>query len=158
MKKLILCILITFVALSLFSQYPTDSILVKKRLGTVFQQNGKNLTPRQLITITQLNQEAYTEMRIAKRNYDFGYILGFAGGFMVGWPIGTSLGGGDPNWALAAIGAGLIVVSIPFSSAYSKHAKNAVRIYNNSLKTSYLLKPEFRIDLTYSGIGLKCTF
>ncbi len=148
----------TFFVLSLLSQNPADSIQVKKRLGTVFQQNGKNLTPRQLVNITQANQEAYSEMRIAKRNYDFGYIIGFSGGFLVGWPIGTSLGGGDPNWTLAAIGAGLIVVSIPFSTGYTKHAKKAVAIYNKSLKTSYLSKPELRIGLTYNGIGLKCTF
>lgn len=30
-------------------------------------------------------------------------ILSYAGGFMIGWPIGTAIGGGKPAWALAGI-------------------------------------------------------
>lgn len=36
------------------------------------------------------------------------YVLGFAGGALIGWPLGTALGGGDPEWYLAGIGAVLV--------------------------------------------------
>ena len=85
-------------------------------------------------------------------------VLGSAGGFLVGWPAGTSLAGGDPNWTLAAIGAGLIVISIPFTLAYTKHAKNSVRIYNSGLSRSSFQSRDFSIGLTSDGIGLKVTF
>ncbi len=143
---------------SSYGQNKSDSIEIKKTLGTVFRQNGKNLTPGQLLDITQSNVEAYKEMKIAKSNYDAGFIFGFAGGFLVGWPVGTAVAGGKPNWTLAGIGAGLIVVSIPFSSAYTKHAKNAVKIYNSGLKQTGLNNIDFKIGLTCNGIGVRVIF
>ena len=97
-------------------------------------------------------------MKIAKSNYDIGTVFGFAGGFLVGWPLGTALGGGEPNWTLAGIGAGLIVVSIPFSTSYTKHAKKAVGIYNTGLSQTGLRKIDFNLGLTCNGIGIKMTF
>lgn len=141
-----------------YGQNKSDSIEIKKALGTIFRQNGKNLTPRQLLDITQSNTEAYKEMKIAKSNYDIGLVFGFAGGFLVGWPLGTAIAGGEPNWTLAGIGAGLILVSIPFSTAYTKHAKNAVNLYNNGLKSTGLNNVDFKIGLTYNGIGVKVIF
>ncbi len=158
MKKIILSVILTLFVLSLFSQNPADSIQVKKGLGTVFLQNGKALTPRQLVTITKSNPEASAEMKIAKSNSGFSTVLGYAGGFLAGWPVGTALAGGDPDWTLAAIGAGLIVISIPFTSAYTKHAKNAVSIYNNGLNRSSYRVGEARLGFTFNGIGLKVTF
>lgn len=140
-----------------YGQNKSDSIEIKKALGTIFRQNGKNLTPRQLLDITQSNTEAYKEMKIAKSNYDIGSVFGFAGGFLVGWPLGTAIAGGEPNWTLAGIGAGLIL-SIPFSTAYTKHAKNAVNLYNNGLKSTGLNNVDFKIGLTYNGIGVKVIF
>ncbi len=142
----------------IFAQSQTDSIQIKKSLGTIFIQNGKKLTPKQLLVITKVNQEAYKEMKVAKSNYDLGSVLGFAGGFLVGWTLGTAVGGGEPNWTLAGIGAGLIIVSIPFSTSYSKHAKNAVRIYNNGLDHTGLRKIYFNLGLTCNRIGIKMSF
>ncbi len=158
MKKILLFGFLVFVACYANGQSSSDTIVVKKKLGTVFQQNGKNLTPRSLLEITQSNSEAYEEMKIAKSNYDVGYVIGFAGGFLVGWPLGTVIAGGEPNWTLAGIGAGIIVISIPFSSAYTKHAKNAVRIYNNGLRQTGLNNVEFKLGLTCNGLGLKIIF
>jgi hypothetical protein len=97
-------------------------------------------------------------MKIAKSNYDVGFVFGFSGGCLVGWPVGTAVAGGKPNWTLAGIGAGFIVVSIPFSSAYTKHAKNAVKIYNNGLKQTGFNNIDLNIGLTCNGIGVKVIF
>jgi hypothetical protein len=104
-------------------------------LGTVFQQNGVNLTPKRLLEVTASNPEAYAEMKMAKNNFDAGSVVGFAGGFLLGWPVGTALAGGDPEWIMAGIGAGLLVISIPLSGAYKKHAMNAVNIYNTGISS-----------------------
>jgi hypothetical protein len=93
-------LLVTFLLLTAFNTYcqnPSDTIEVKKVLGTVFRQSGKNLTPRNLLDITKSNSEAYKEIQIAKSIYDVGNVLVFVGGFMVGWPIGTAIAGGEPN-------------------------------------------------------------
>jgi hypothetical protein len=158
MKRIILIWIFLMTIFSSYGQSKSDSIEIKKTLGTVFRQNGKNLTPRQLLDITQSNTEAYKEMKIAKSNYDVGSVFGFAGGFLIGWPLGTAIAGGQPNWALAGIGAGLIVVSIPFSTAYTKHAKNAVKLYNNGLKSTGFDNVDLTIGLTCNGIGVKVIF
>jgi hypothetical protein len=158
MKKFIFASLLLFSFLSISGQDKPDSIVVKKMLGTVFQQNGRPLTPRQLLDITKTNQEAYSEMKIAKNNYDVGYVFGFAGGFLIGWPLGTAIAGGDANWTLAAIGLGIVAISIPFDVAYTKHAKHAVSIYNSGLKYSYLTKPTLKIGMTCNRIGILINF
>lgn len=44
-----------------------------------------------------------------------GNILAAIGGGLIGWPLGTAIGGGDPEWILAGIGAGVLAVAIPLA-------------------------------------------
>jgi hypothetical protein len=118
MKKLIiagflLSLFINVFVINVFGQNRPDSITVINRLGPVFRQNGATLTPNKLLAITKSNQEAFSEMKIARNNYTASMIFQLPGGFLIGYPLGTAVAGGDPNWTLAAIGAGLVVVSIP---------------------------------------------
>jgi hypothetical protein len=85
-------------------------------------------------------------------------IFGLPGGFLIGWPLGTAAAGGKPNWVLAGIGAGLTVVSMTFSGAYSKHARNAVNLYNNGLKKVGRSRSEIEVGLMCNGIGAKIRF
>lgn len=148
--------LLSFTLLS--AQNQSDTIEVKQMMGPVFRLKGKNLTPRQLLEITQNNSAAYKEMQTAKSNFDVGNVFGSVGGFMIGWPIGTAIGGGKPNWTLAGIGAGLAIISVPFSVAYSKHAKIAIRTYNSGLRYSGMNKIQSRLGLSDNGISLKIVF
>jgi hypothetical protein len=141
-----------------FGQSQSDSIQIKRNFGTVFIQNGKKLTPKKLLDITKSNSEAYKEMKIAKSNFDIGTVIGVCGGILVGFPIGTALGGGEPNWALAGVGAGLIVISIPFTTSYTKHAKKAVGIYNNGGSLTGFRKINFDLGITSNGLGIKMVF
>jgi len=50
------------------------------------------------------------------------------------------------------------IISIPFSIAYSKHAKNAVKIYNNGLLKTESRKIDFDFGFTCDGIGIRMTF
>lgn len=156
-NTLIICFLCMILS-HLNAQNQSDSIEVTKKMGTVFRQHGKILTVRQLQEITRSNSKAYNEMKIANSNATGSFIFGFAGGALIGWPIGSAIGGGKPNWALAGIGAGLVVLSIPFSVGYTKHAKSAVRIYNAGLKPIALNKFELIMGLTSNGIGAKINF
>lgn len=140
------------------AQNQADSIQVQKRLGTIFVQNGRPLTPRQLLEVTKTNTDAYSEMKIAKSNYDIGSVFGFIGGFCIGWPLGTAIGGGDPNWTIAGVGVALVVVSIPLSTAYTTHAKKAVGIYNSGLNQVGTIPVTYRFGFTGSGIGLRVRF
>ena len=159
MKKLFTSIILCSIFVFTFGQNKPDSItFVKKALGTVFQQNGRSLTPKQLLEITSVNSDALAEMKIAKTNYDVGYVFGCAGGFLIGWPIGAAIAGGDANWTLAGIGAGLAIISIPFTSGYTKHAKNAIRLYNSSLMYPFNSKFEPKVKIIPGGVGVLINF
>lgn len=40
-------------------------------------------------------------------------VLAIPGGALIGWTLGGAVAGGDPEWYLAGIGAGLIAIAIP---------------------------------------------
>lgn len=153
-------LLIGILFLNVYSLRAQESgkIETRQNLGVVFLQNGKKLTPKQLLEITKDNPEAYQAMKIAKSNYDIGSVFGFAGGFMVGYPLGSALAGGEPNWTIAGIGAGLILISIPFSIKYSTQAKKAVGMYNSNLTETSFKKVDFNFGYTRSGLGITMNF
>ena len=131
MNKPTLTLLLLFFAGPLFSQTTDNTITYFKVLGGYkFKQNGQVLSPRNMLDIFLGNEEAYATMKKAKRNYDPAMVLGAIGGVLIGWPIGTVIGGGDPNWTLAAVGGAIIIGSIPLINAYHKHAISATGLYN----------------------------
>jgi hypothetical protein len=161
MKRTVIIMTLLSVSLSFtFGQTITESISMKKVFGGYSYYKGeKRLNMNQLVTTMKTNELAYTQIKTAKSTYTFASIVAFAGGFMVGWPVGTAIAGGDPNWTLAAVGAGLIVVSIPISQKYNKQAKQAVDTYNGGLKsTSFWNKNELRLSMTGNGAGLTLRF
>lgn len=86
-------------------------------------------------------------------------ILGMAGGAMVGWQLGAALAGGDANWTVAGIGAGLIVVTFPITKSYNKKVNQAVEIYNESYKkTSFWQRSELKLGFTGNGVALALRF
>ena len=168
MRKLIVfCLLITVVTAHSYAQdaarkieNPTDSISIKKVFGGYqFYQEGKRLNMKQLVNTMKPNEQAYQMIKSAQSTNTIATILGFAGGFMVGWTLGTSLGGGDPNWTVAGIGAGLIIVAIPVSQKFNKKARQAVNTYNSQLQaSSFWNKNELRFLTTGNGVGFVLNF
>ncbi len=141
------------------AQTQNDSITVKKVFGGYqFSQGEQRLNMQQLVKTLKPNEEAYKQIKSARSNQTIGMIFGAAGGFMIGYPLGTALGGGEPKWIMAGIGAGLVAISIPFSSKANKKAKQAVKTYNQGLKnkkvSSVWDKSELNFSMTPNGIGL----
>ena len=161
MKRIAIIISLLVVTFSFtFGQTSTDSIAMKKVFGGYqFYQGEKILRMNQLVKAMEPNEQAYKQIKSAQSTYTLASIVGFAGGFMVGWPIGTAISGGEPNWTMAGIGAGLIVVSIPISNSFNKKAKLAVDTYNGGLQTSsFWDKNELKLSMTGNGIGLTLNF
>jgi len=126
--------------------------------GPVFSQKGQPLKMRDLKRVTQDNPEAYRFMEQASTNNDFSNIFGFIGGALVGWPLGTAIGGGDPNWTLAAAGAGLIAISIPFAVGYKRNAIEGARIYNENRGLPESSAVQLSIRAGANGLGLALNF
>lgn len=107
-----------------------DMRMEKNFWGTKLYHGDRQVRPREMLELMKPNDAAYAEFKKAKSNNDMAQVLGFAGGALIGWPIGTAIGGGDPQWGLAAGGAALILLAIPLGNGFNKHAANAIEIYN----------------------------
>lgn len=158
MKNIIIIVLIA-ISGSLFSQTVQDSIEIRKGWGNSFRYQGKLLVPKKLREIVSVNPESVKEINRAQTNMVMGSILGGVGGALVGYPVGTAIGGGKANWTLAAAGAFAILVSIPFSVAANSHTTKAVRIYNDGVRqTTQVNKLNFELGYTPDGIGVRMKF
>ena len=159
-KQILVGILFIFSLSTLVGQTSSDSITMMKVFGGYqFYQNGKRLNINQLVNSMELNEQAYKKINKVKSNYMLATVLGGAGGFMVGWQLGTALGGGQPVWAMAGVGAGLIVVSIPIGQKFNRQAKSAVDTFNGGLPSGMINnRTELKFAFTGNGIGLKLKF
>lgn len=161
MKKIAIMLTLLTVSLAFtFGQAVNDSISMKKFFGGYqFSQGGKRLNMYQLVNAMKPNEQAFNQIKSAQSTYTLASIIGGAGGFLIGWPIGTAIGGGEPNWVMAGIGAGLVIVSIPISQSYNKKARQAVDTFNEGFRTGYIRnKREFKMTLTGNGMGLVLRF
>ena len=158
MKKLQLFVFILF-SLQVAGQSLSDTITVK---GNGFYQHDIRLNINQLQQAVQANSQAYQLIKKAKTGSTVAMAFGYAGGAFIGYPLGTMIGGGKPNWALAGIGAGLLIIAIPISISATKNVKQGVALFNGSLSDKAFLKqkikPEFKIGITDNGIGVVMRF
>ena len=79
---------------------------------------------------------------------------------MIGWTLGTYMGGGEPEWSFLAVGAGSLTVGMIFNSCTKKNARKAVEIYNAgvNMPTSNHIQSEIGVGLTGNGMGLSLWF
>jgi hypothetical protein len=161
MKKFAILMALLSVSLTfVFGQNTTDTISMKKKSGGyVFYQVEKRLTMSQLIMTLKPNEQAYKQLKSAQANYTMGQVLGYAGGFIIGYQIVNALWNSEINWRMAGLGAGLIVFAIPLSQSFNSKAKQAIDTYNSDLQSiSYREKSEIQFSITENGIGLVLRF
>jgi hypothetical protein len=163
MKKMIFLMIMLFSISGIsVAQSASDSIVVQKVFGGYsFIKDGKPMNLKNLKLTLQNNPQAYEVFRKAQGTYFMTSMLSYAGGYLIGYPIGTMLYGGEPQWVMAGIGAGLIAIAIPIGNEFNKRALNAVDIYNSNLKkksSSVFDEAELRLAATANGVGLVLKF
>ena len=142
--------LLSFVILFSTCAAMAQEIKVYKTFGGVrFERDTVVLSLNQVLDIVKENPEAYTEMKLAKKNNSAAGAFGFAGGLLIGLPVGTAIAGGNPEWGLAAGGVALLLVSMPFNRAFRDHTMHALDFYNKG--KTWRLKPE----LQFYGSGAR---
>ncbi len=152
MKKIVLLLLLS---ISVITICLAQKIKVYKTFGGVrFEMDTVTLGLNQLLEIVLENPQAYDELRRAKTNYNTAGVLGFAGGILVGFPVGTAIAGGNPEWGMAAGGAMLLLASIPFSTAFRTHTMESLDLYNNKFKI-VRLKPELQFYGTGARLAIR---
>ncbi|MFD2247842.1 hypothetical protein [Pontibacter ruber] len=161
MKKLYALLIVVLLAgyVNHVNAQSQGEIVVKRNaIGNAYFLNGQLLSRNELLYVLESNPEAKKELKIAYRNNAPATILSYAGGFLIGYPIGAQLGGGEPNWKVAGVGLGLMALSFPFTSAIRKHEHNAISIYNNGLKKTYKSKVDLQLGYAGNGAALKLVF
>lgn len=156
-------LLFALFSVSIFTSNAQDSLskieATKVFGGYVYKQNNTHLSGKKLLELMKGNNEALQLMKSANSSKTWSVILGGAGGALIGFPVGTAIGGGDAKWELAGVGAALILIAIPISNSYNKKSKKAVDLYNSGFSsTAYQFKPSFDLNLKGNSIGLIMTF
>jgi uncharacterized membrane protein YfcA len=152
--KYTLNFILIVLSINLYSQDEKKLMMSKDFWGYKFYEEGNLISKQQVMKLLQSNPEAIKIFKEGNANLAPASILGFAGGFMIGWPIGQSLGGKkDPNWGLAAGGLGLVIVGAVFEKSFKKKVNQSFDVYNNERATSLL-----RIAPTGTGLLVTYTF
>ncbi|MBL7864343.1 MAG: hypothetical protein JNK10_05685 [Cyclobacteriaceae bacterium] len=98
--------------------------------GIRFYEGETLVRPNQVLKLMESNPAAQAEFKKAMSNYNGSLALSFVGGALIGWPIGTAAAGGQPEWGLAAGGVAVLLLTIPLTSAFTKHTNQAITLYN----------------------------
>jgi hypothetical protein len=104
------------------------------------------------------NSEALLLIDKARSRHTFSAILSGAGGFLIGLQLANEIIGGEANWAMMAVGGGLIAISIPIKSSSNKLTIKAVDAYNSQLTARAEWEKKFIFGVTHNGIGLRYLF
>jgi hypothetical protein len=137
---------------------PSEIVVKPLGLTTKYYHNGIPLKNHELAGLLSLNKLAHEEYKKAQGSNAAATIFSLAGGFLVGWPVGTAIAGGEPNWWLAVGGAGLILLSIPMTIDAKEKVYNAVEIYNEGLAQTSEVKTKLMLGFSQNGIGIRLVF
>lgn len=126
-----------------------QQLRMERGFGSVrFYLDSTELAVRQLREVLAKEPMALETFKKARTNLTFASILGATGGFLIGFQIGTLIGGGEPDWAIAAGGAALIVAGIPLQRKSYRQSEESLNLYN-SKHALHLRKPEFYLAGTW---------
>ena len=133
-----------------------DSIeITKLKSGHKYTYKGETLTMNRLGELLNNNTTSAKYFSKAKGNAGLLQVTSYLGGALIGYPIGTMLGGGKPLWKLAAVGCGILVISIPIVSSVNANLLKAVNAYNQ--ESALTKKDNFfdvKLGLNQSGVAL----
>jgi hypothetical protein len=140
-KKIAVLSLLLFSGFSLYAQNRTEIKMYKTFGGARFEMDTLVLSAKQVLEVLKVEPLAYEKFKKAKANYNAAGVVGFAGGVLVGFPLGTAIAGGEPEWGMAIAGGVLILGSLSLNNVFKSHAFEAIELYNG--KTARI-KPEFQ--------------
>jgi hypothetical protein len=94
------------------------------------------------LTMAQLDQqlkkvpETEPEIKKAKGFLVSSIVFAGAGGYFIGYQLGTAAAGGDPKWEQAGYGVVSIVFGGYCAKQADKHYEKAVEIYNSHVESA----------------------
>lgn len=104
--------------------------------GNGYQQGGRDLDAEDMVEKLSQEPAAAPHVRRSQTLSTIALILAAAGGGLVGWPVGSKLGGDDdPPWELAYTGAGAVLLAVPLMLWGVSSFDRAVDAHNSALGT-----------------------
>jgi len=125
--------------------------------GIKFEYIGNDLSIDEALLIVKPNEEAETFLRKSKSQATASGIVGAVGSALIGLPLGTAIGGGDPNWNFLYFGAGIVVLSFPIYNSAVKNARNGARVYNDAIADKNIAT-QLSFSVNASVASLKLSF
>lgn len=136
----------------------TTVILTQSELsysGRVWQ-NGIKLRPEQVRTAMSGNTEALQQYNNGRSLYVAGMIIAYPSALLMGWDLGTRLGGGEGNGILLGVGITGTVVGLIMGLTGESQIKQSVQLYNSKASNTSLYQINF--GFTQTGVGLCMQF
>lgn len=160
--KLLILVVISLACMTLNAQnLKNDSIkTIRTNSGYKYMLNNKILSPTEINNLILSNETAYKYYKKAQMSVNIMSIFAGVGGSFIGYPIGTMFGGGEPQWAMAAIGCGFIALAIPIYSSAKKNISKSISAYNDGIVNTSQNKTSYDLELGYNqnGFGLTVNF
>lgn len=136
-----------------------QELTTTRKGGTVLvTRNSSVVKPKDLESLVRKNEELLKQIKSARTNKTFSDIFGFAGGFLIGYPLGQAIGGGEVNWELAGVGGGFVIGGLIFNGSYNKKITKFVDDYNTFRRSTASIEPEYNMVLNSNGIGISIRF
>jgi len=139
----------------------TKDIITSKKIkgGKIYYQNNTILKRKDLLLITEPNEQSYSLIKNSLKYKNIGLVVGSTSGILMGVTLGSLLVGNDPNWKVFGIGAGLIPIALIYGFLADSSFEQGVEVFNNSLlKSSYHHNKKIKIELCSNNIGILIKF
>ncbi len=160
-KKPIILLFNLIISISIFSQNSNDSIqIIKLNRNYSYEQNSHVLNYQEIKEILKADKEATRYLKSAKLSNDISTALRWAGGFLIGYPIGGLIAGKKVNTSMLTVGIGFLVIDIPVSIAVKKNLFKSISVYNDHKNATGLIDNDYdlQMGITQNGIGFTFKF
>jgi hypothetical protein len=121
------------------------------------RQSGIILRPAQIRDVMSGNSEALKTYNSGKAIGTVGVVFCCIGGGLIGWDLGTRLGGGEGNGTLLAVGGVSVGVGLVFALIGDSNVKKSVTLYNSKL-SSNSVSYHVNLGFTQTGVGFSMCF
>ncbi len=167
MRKVVF-LLIILLSLGFFCETHGQKKSDKLKLETGFFGNKYykgvwNISRDKAFSMLSENGEAYNLAIKGEKLQKTGTVISAIGGALIGYTVGSALGGAeDPKWFIAGIGGGIVLISIPIYSTGNKRVHEAIEVYNEEELSAELNQKSLINEITFgagrNGVGLRLTF
>ena len=96
----------------------------------MYYYDGKMLKRPEMLDLLKSVPEAESEVSAGNNLFAPAMVLAAGGGALVGWQLGTSIGGGEANWGVAIAGVALAGTGIYLGKLADNHYRKAVDLFN----------------------------